>query len=168
MVEIDKEVLNEEPTETDPQPTEAEMAEEANKTITQEVTEFRERKEEADAEVKKAKTELKRKETKEKKEETKEDFLAKSNTVKLDAFIERLKADFNVQVNPTKNNSNEFHVKFDNFLICGLMPRNKQWYGIWREVAEEKNKWKAIKVCNQKDEEFEYGYIKEFIKINSE
>jgi len=180
MVDIDEQDLVEE--ESTPTPTEAKDT--PKKDITQEVNEFKERKVKAQEEIKKIKAEKKAVEKKEKKQESKkesttvekkekptvapeEDFLAKSNTVKLDSFIARLKKDFEVEIVPTKNNPNEFNLLFDELWVCGLMPRNKCWYSVWREVAEEDNKRKSCRVLNEKDEQTHYDYIKEFVRLNS-
>ena len=57
---------------------------------------------------------------------------------------------------------------YNDFIILKLLPRKNCWYGVWREIPEQGNKWRAIRVHNQEEENAIYEHIKLFIETNKE
>lgn len=57
---------------------------------------------------------------------------------------------------------------YNDFLVLKLLPRKNCWYGVWREVPEDGNKWRTFRVTNPDEENIHYEHIRQFVKTNSE
>ena len=148
MEEIEKE-LEEVPSE----PTEADLAEEASKAITEELEAVEEKKEE----IKEEKVEEPVPEPKPK---------STIDLTKLNAFKEKAIKEFGLTEHIDSHGCSGLY--YNDFIILKLLPRKNCWYGVWREIPEQGNKWRAVRVHNQEEENVVYEHIKLFIETNKE
>jgi len=158
MVDVDIEDLDE---ENNPEPieeTEAEQAEEANKSVTEELKQMRKMKETI--------KESKEKEPEQPEKELKPKTKTTIDLTHLNTFKSKIIKDFGLTESIDSNGC--YVMKYDGLLVFKLLPRKNCWYGVWREVPEDKNKWRAMRVYNEDDEQTHYNHIKLFIEANKE
>ena len=173
-----------------------------SKSVTEQMADFVEEKEIADAKVKKAVAAKKRKEAKKEKakvtqpgkivhvgdpntlipqippEEKKElesieiteaatpiePLTPVEETSTLDEFKLKIVNEFGLSSSVDSHGC--FKIKYNNHLILKLLPRKNCRFGVWREIPEEDNKWKAQRIKTDEEEETIINHIKEFIKVN--
>jgi len=61
-----------------------------------------------------------------------------------------------------------FALYYNEFIILKLLPRKNCRFGVWREVPENENKWKAFRIKTDEEEQETIDHIKLFIKTNAE
>jgi len=109
-------------------------------------------------------------ESKEEKEpEVKEEKPKTKTTIdltKLNNFKSKIIKEFGLTESMDSNGC--YVMKYDGLLVFKLLPRKNCWYGVWREVPEDNNKWRAMRVYNEDDEQTHYNHIKLFIEANKE
>ena len=125
--------------------------------LQKEVAEFHERKEVADAEIKKIKTQNNKAE---KKVKPKPEV-----SPSLEQFRDKLVKDFGIvaKVEPSSGNT---ILRYNKFLIIKLLPRKNCRFGICREVPEEDNKWKAFRIKTEDEETAVYNHVKKLVELN--
>lgn len=146
MIKVKEEELEEENSE----PTEAEDVQEPEGTVTEQMQKFQE---------KKAKIEESKKEKPTPKPK------AEIDLSKLNAFKTKIVKEFGLIEKIDSHGC--FALYYKDFIVLKLLPRKNCWYGVWREVPEEGNKWHAFKIKDQAEENKVSAHIKLFIKTNS-
>ena len=157
MVEINEKELEE---KEDTLPTEADEAQEANKSVTEQLADFKEEKEKS---IEERTTTPKTEPIESKTTETK----PKGDPAKREAFIKKLTDHFGLESTPDQHGCCQLRMKEKGFLIIKVLPRHNCWYGVYREVPENDNKWKAFRIKTQEEEDIVYNHVKTFIKFNS-
>jgi len=153
MVDIDVDDLEEE----DSTLTEADQAVEANKSVTEELKAFKDRKEALKEE----------REAEEEQEEEKEEKPKKKSTLdltKLNAFKSKLIKELGLEESVDSNGC--FIMKYNGILIFKLLPRKNCWYGLWTEIPQENNKWRAVRVYSAEEEGAYFNHAKELVNLN--
>ena len=145
MVDIDMEELEEETSTL----TEADQAIEANKSVTEELKAFKEHKEAIKEEQ----------ESKEKEKEIKPKKKSSIDLTKLNAFKSKLISELNLEESIDSNGC--FVMKYNGILIFKLLPRKNCWYGLWTEIPQENNKWRAVRVYSADEEEAYFKHASE-------
>jgi len=140
-------------------------AQEANKTILEEMQSLIKRKEAAELEhssYRKPKYEDKQK-PKITIQTSKMETTPKSY---LQAFEDKLVKDFGLTV---KIDSYGWHqLYYKTFKVFELVPRKGFRFGVYREDPEQDNKWKCFRVTSDDDQNIHYAFASEFVKINSQ
>ena len=125
--------------------------------LQKEVIAFQERKEQAQADLKKIKVENSKEEKKVKPKPEVSPLL--------EQFRDKLIKDFGVvaKVEPSSGNT---ILRYNKFLIVKLLPRKNCRFGICREVPEEDNKWKAFRIKTDAEETSVYNHVKKLVELN--
>jgi len=143
MVDIDIEELDEGEQESGSQT----EAVEEEKSITDEIREMQEKKMQPQEEVKKEKPKR------------------NIDLTKLNTFKTKLKEHFGLKEKEDKHGC--YALYYNRYILIKLLPRKNCWYGVWKEMPEENNKWRAIRVYSQEDEDAVYDHVKKLVEINS-
>ena len=61
-----------------------------------------------------------------------------------------------------------FALYYNGFIILKLLPRKNCRFGVWREVPEDKNRWRAFRIKTDEEEQVVLEHIKLFIESNAE
>ena len=155
---------------------ETEEAQEANKSVLEQMKDFLDRKDAAKKDLKDyKKANPKPKQTEQDPEEETKQAPQKAEQEShkydepktyLQEFEDKLVKDFNLTV---KIDSYGWHqLFFQTFKVFELVPRKGFRFGVYREDPAQDNKWKCFRVEKDEDETQHYEFAKEFCKINSE
>ena len=103
----------------------------------------------------------------EKKEQSKEIKKEKPgiDMSKLNAFKDKVIKEFGLEEKVDNHGCSGLYYK--GFIVLKLLPRKNCWYGVWREVPKDDNKWRAFRVKDEQGEKETYDHIKLFIQTNS-
>jgi len=56
---------------------------------------------------------------------------------------------------------------YNDYIVLKLLPRKNCRFGVWREVPEKDNKWRAFRINTDEEEQKVINHIKLFIETNS-